>query len=64
MDNGFKKRIKLMFGVKNKDADEDFESVIEYLLRAIENDKELIAEITEQDINAIIAYWESYNYRR
>ena len=53
-----------MFGVKNKDADEDFESVIEYLLRAIENDKELIAEITEQDINAIIAYWESYNYRR
>ena len=53
-----------MFGVKNKVADEDFDLVIEYLLRAIENDKDLIAEITEQDINAIIAYWESYNYRR
>ena len=64
MDNGFKDRIKLIFGVKNKVADEDFDLVIEYLLRAIENDKDLIAEITEQDINAIIAYWESYNYRR
>ena len=31
-----------MFGVKNKDADEDFDLIIEYLLRAIENDKDLI----------------------
>ena len=56
MDNGFKDRIKLIFGVKKK---EDFRFVNDYLRRALENDKDLIAELTEQDINAINAYFEA-----
>ena len=56
MDTGFFKRILLKFGIREKDVEVgEFYNIMEYMERALQNDKELIAKLTEHDINRITA---------